>query len=511
METLERPGAPTPGQEMEQMSARNHERPTQYRPTVPKAEGVTQSERYLAKLAEKSFLNLWSYPTPFRDQQQSGRGDGKELCDLLVVCGRYIVIFSEKTISWPNGNLTVAWCRWAKRAVRDAAKQAKGAERWITQFPERIFLDRLCKTPFPINLPLPEERIIHRVVVVRGAASACREHVPGSSGSLIVSPQVRGEQHWSGTPEAIKPFCVGDVDPSGSFVHVVNESSLEVMMQELDTIGDFTDYLEKKALFVRSGQLSLANGEENMVAYYAIRINDRGQHDFLPHGQLFGDGHAAIKIDGTHYRRMATDPRYFAKKQADEISYLWDALIESFTTHMLGGTSATLGRYKFDLRKSELGVRYMALERRFFRRSHGEAVRGALQAGMTKDIFFRMMIASANLKESETAFFIITFRFVRSRVPSGSYEEYRLMRTNFAQIYATGILERFHHLKRVIGISREPPGQGNGVSEDMVYAEQADWTEKERMAIKRDCERCGILRDDIRVRRWYGREYPDPA
>ena len=39
----------------------------------------------------------------------------------------------------------------------------------------------------------------------------------------------------------------------------------------------FTDYLEKKASFVRSGRLSRAYGEENLVAYYAIRINDRGE------------------------------------------------------------------------------------------------------------------------------------------------------------------------------------------------------------------------------------------
>ena len=123
------------------MSAREEERPKRHRPPVVKAEGVTPSERYLASVADKSFLNLWSYPTPFRDQQKSDQGDGKELCDLLVVCGRYIVIFSEKTIAWPNGDLILAWSRWAKRAVRDSAKQAKGAERWITQFPDRIFLD----------------------------------------------------------------------------------------------------------------------------------------------------------------------------------------------------------------------------------------------------------------------------------------------------------------------------------------------------------------------------------
>ena len=493
------------------MSASNSESLMQYRPSVPKSEGVTETERYLARVAEKSFLNLWSYPSPFRDQQQSGRGDGKELCDLLVVCGRYIVIFSEKTITWPSGNVTLAWCRWAKRAVRDAAKQAKGAERWITAFSDRIFLDRRCETPFPINLPSAEERTIHRVVVARGAAEACREHLPGSSGSLIVNPRIKGEHHWSGTAAAIEPFCVGDVDPAGSFVHVVNEASLEVMMRELDTIRDFTDYLEKKALFVRSGRLSRADGEENMIAYYAIRINERGEHDFVPHGQPPDNSDAPIEIDGTHYKRMARDPRYLAKRQADEISYLWDRLIESFTTHMLDGTSVTLGEYKFNLRKSELGVRCMALERRFFRRSHGEAVRGALKRGMTTDIFFRMMMASSKQSERETAFFIITFRWVRDKFASDSYEEYRLARTNYAHIYARGILERYRHLKRVIGISREPPGEEHGVSEDMVYAEQAEWTAEERAAIRRDCERWGILGDRVRVRPWSGKEFPDLA
>ena len=81
------------------------EQPEQYRPPIIKAEGVTESERYLAKLANKSFLNLWSYPNTFRDQKQSGKGDGKEICDLLVVCDKHILIFSEKTIAWTDGDL----------------------------------------------------------------------------------------------------------------------------------------------------------------------------------------------------------------------------------------------------------------------------------------------------------------------------------------------------------------------------------------------------------------------
>jgi hypothetical protein len=383
------------------------ERPEQYRPPVIRAVGVTVSERYLAKLAEKSFLNLWSYPTPYRNQKPSGRGDGKELCDLLVVCGQHIVIFSEKSISWPNGELHVAWSRWARSAVRDAAKQAKGAERWIANFPDKIFLDRECTVPFPIDFPPPEQRTVHRVVVAKGAAQACREHLTDSSGSLIIKPSIKANDHWSGNPAEIEPFSIGDVDPTGSFVHVIDDVALDIVMSELDTVRDFTDYLEKKEAFIRSGRLSEAHGEENLLAYYAIRINEEGDHDFVPDDQS-----GQVKVDRMRYERLIEDPRYIAKKQADKISYLWDALIETFTTHMLDGTSITLGSYEFDLRKNELGVRYMALQTRFLRRSRGEAVRDALEIGKTQDRFFRLMIALAESKESETAFFILTLKYL---------------------------------------------------------------------------------------------------
>jgi putative intracellular protease/amidase len=55
------------------------------RPAVLRGLGTTLSERHLAKLADRSFLNLWSYPNTFIDKKTGGKGDGKALCDLLVV------------------------------------------------------------------------------------------------------------------------------------------------------------------------------------------------------------------------------------------------------------------------------------------------------------------------------------------------------------------------------------------------------------------------------------------
>ncbi len=54
-----------------------------------KSSGVTATERMLAEFCEKSFLKLWSYPNPYKD-------DGHELCDLLAVFGNYVFIFFDR-------------------------------------------------------------------------------------------------------------------------------------------------------------------------------------------------------------------------------------------------------------------------------------------------------------------------------------------------------------------------------------------------------------------------------
>ncbi|MYH58355.1 MAG: hypothetical protein F4145_10255 [Boseongicola sp. SB0675_bin_26] len=287
---------------MAQNSSGINERQKLFRPPVIKSEGGTASERRLAKLAERSFLNLWSYPNPYRDQRQggTGNGDGKELCDLLVVCGEHVIIFSEKTVGWPGGDIETAWCRWARKAIRDSARQTKGAERWIAKFPGRLFLDRDCTRPFPIGLPPEEVRRVHRVVVANGSAKPCRKHTRSSSGSLIIRPGVKGDSHWTNRSGEPEPFVIGDVDPDSSFVHVFNEAALEIVMDELDTVSDFAGYLAKKAAFVRSGDLVEAHGEENLLAYYAIRINDDGDHDFVVE-----DGKVPISIDSRQYDKKA--------------------------------------------------------------------------------------------------------------------------------------------------------------------------------------------------------------
>ena len=64
---------------------------------------------------------------------------------------------------------------------------------------------------------------------------------------------------------------------------------------------------------------------------------------------------------------------------------------------MIDGTSVVFDGYDHDLRQSEVGVRYMALQHRVARRNLGTAVADALLRGVETDRFFRRMIVPPGL------------------------------------------------------------------------------------------------------------------
>ncbi len=269
---------------------------------VRRGSGVNASERYLMLLAEHTFLSLWSYLGVYRDQKQAGGSDGKEVCDLLIIFGDHLVIFSDKDVAYqPNIDPRVAWRRWFKAAVQKSVEQIYGAERWIRAHPTRLFLDRRCTQRFPLPLPPPQRMLVHRVVVAHGSSEACARAV-GASGSLILVPTLTGDDHLA--PEGIQSpswfhrtgfnsyplFCIGLIDPQKGFVHVLDDSTLDTLLRTLDTVTDFIEYLTRKERLITQGKLLFAVGEENLLAHYLRDIGSDGWHDFRvpdkrPHGR----------------------------------------------------------------------------------------------------------------------------------------------------------------------------------------------------------------------------------
>lgn len=396
-----------------------------------------------------------------------------------MVCGDHVLIFSDKSVAWPGGeDVRLAWSRWYKRAIQTSVDQIRGAERWMAQHPERIFLDRGCQNRLPLPLPPLERRKVHGIVVANGATHACRRHFGDGRGSMMIIPAIQGEAHYCG--DRVELFAIGDVDPNGSFVHVFDEAGLDVVMAELDTITDLTTYLAKKESLIRSGRLVSAAGEEELVAEFMVRMNAQGEHDFAkPDGSAWGENDRVTYGRGA-YAALTTNPQYIAKKDADRVSYVWDHLITQFTNHMLAGTSLVPDGHTTEIALQEPAVRQMALLSRFDRRSHGAGVLEALEEGQKTDKFMRAFIPGGNHPRADTGFFVVTVKVPPIELPGG-YQQYRTVRTRILETYALTLLRKNPHFRRIVGMATEPKppaGERPGSSEDLIYAEQPEWTDK---------------------------------
>ncbi len=485
---------------------------------ITRSSGTTKSERYLAKLADRTFLNLWAYPNVYRDEIVNGHRTGKELCDLLVVCGKHIIIFSDKENGWSEDKDTnVAWVRWYKRAVQKSVKQIRGAERWINEHPDRIFIDPACTQRLPIELPTIEKRKIKAIAIARGAYKASSEFFNGDSGSFMIQPNIKGGKHFDSSSPDFFPFRVGDVDPDGSFIHVMDDLAFDVVMRELDTITDFTDYLEKKEKFIRSGYLGLASGEEDLLAYYLEHLTGTENIHGFPHpdGRPW-EARDHLAIDGG-YTEMLKSSQYKRKKEADENSYIWDRLIEAFTNHLLAGTTIVPDGKPLDVSKYEIGVSIMANEPRLHRRMLGKGIIEVLEEktpSVERKINrrFRSMLPLPERPEDKIGYVFMTLEHP-SREMKGGYEKYRKVRSDMLLVYCLGLLKKYPNIKTIVGVATEPmenPRALNGSSEDMVFAEQPpEWTPELEADLAADLKDLDILKEEnINLEHRHVEEYP---
>jgi hypothetical protein len=441
------------------------------------ADGITEAERYLAKLCKRSFLSMWSYPGVFRDQKAApgGKGDGKELCDLLVVFENHVIIFSDKDCRFNDAlDLRVAWARWFKKAVQKSAEQVWGAERWIRQFPDRLFLDRRCTIPFPINLPDLGKTIFHRIVVAHDASRACRKKL-GGSGSLMLNNTLIGEAHLSATP-----FTIGQVDPAQGYVHVFDDTTLDIVMSTLDTITDFTEYLTKKERFLTGGKAVLAAGEEELLAVYLQKLTKCGEHDFV-----IDENYDAVVFQERFWEAFVRSPERQAQIEYDRVSYSWDKLIEKFAFHAMTGTQYfATGQ---PLREQEVVFRFLAREPRTRRRLLAASLYEVLERSIHSD---RLLEARVCMPAG-AGFPYYVFLFLR-REPGLTDEEYRNERANLLHDYCLVTKLKFPSATYIIGIASEaglPPQR----SEDFGYMDASRWSAEDEARAREIQQRFGLL------------------
>ncbi len=311
--------------------------------------GVTPSERYLDSLCQQTFLSLWSHPKLYKS-------DDKELCDLLVIFGNDIIMFSDKYCDFPSSaDLALAWKRWFKRAVIKSAHQAWGAERWIRSFPTKIFLDANRTQQFPLSIPDPVKTRFHIIVVAHGASQACKKHF-GGSGSFMIRSEHAQQLLANSTREEAETdiFMIPDLDSHKTFVHVLDDTTLDIVLKTLDTAPDFIKYLNAKERLMRAGPFFAAGEEELLGVYIADEVlnEDYGVSIASTFNVL------PIFINEGWWKEITNRSSWKAKREADKVSYMWDDLVDGF--HKRGTTETNFPDVYQGCYGVEVSMRIMA-------------------------------------------------------------------------------------------------------------------------------------------------------
>jgi hypothetical protein len=277
---------------------------------------MNRSEKIVYRLCKQSFLSLWSHAIPKLQ-------NGKEFCDVLLVFGNQIIIFSVKEIQFGNrAEDTVASKRWRREAVEKSVKQIYNAERWVTRG-MAVFSDQNKL----ITMPDPKNLRIQRVAVALG-----------SKGMVSIESRDFGK----------------------GFVHVYDEQSTYLLLRELNTVTDFLGYLNAVESFLStvSKGIIIHGGDEDLLAFYLL--NNRS----------FPKKVNALIIGNDIWDGFNKRPEVKRRRKEDKISYLWDGLIETLAIHEKNGT----WEYTLEGRQAELALRVMATENRYSRRILGQNI-----------------------------------------------------------------------------------------------------------------------------------------
>jgi hypothetical protein len=227
------------------------------------------AEQVLSDLAEKTFFADWCFLNPQLP-------NGKELCDLLVVFSNVAIIWQVKDLKLDkDGSVN-------SREVQKNLKQLAGARRQLFEIktPIELYNSRRRRETFDPSL-IDEVHLISALMGEEGDAMNMVETIKNQS------------------------------------AHVLTKAFLPILLEELDTIRDFCQYLAAREAVVSENRLGETKGrEQDLLAYYLL------------HGRSFGrPAGKVINIREGLWDQFRNSSAYQRKKEADEISYLWDETI----------------------------------------------------------------------------------------------------------------------------------------------------------------------------------------
>lgn len=419
--------------------------------------GVTGTERLLALFCERSFLKLWSYANPYKD-------DGHELCDLLAVFGDTVFIFFDREKRLQDAvdkDLQVIWSRWKRDVVEAQVRTAHGAARYIKSG-RAVFLDAARTKPFP--LPVPKTATVHKIIVAHGAADACKrassDNVYGSLAISYSDLEIPFPEH---------PFFL-HLD-RGSPVHVFDTANLHIVLGELDTVTDFTRYLEEKVRAIMQFQMLSYCGEEDLLAHFLVSYEDTAGRHVI--GKGTDDRTTGLMISEGEWQRFSRSTVFQNTKKEDRISYFWDDLInrtcENALKGVLGGNA--------DLHRGQSAIFEMVKEPRFSRRALARRMLEAVERFPAPGNGLQRQITFLPSFENGTAYVLLQLGVPADMRGEPDFREKRQM---ILEIACGATKNRFPDLRKVIGIGIENPKYTEEIGEDFIFMPCESWPDEVR-------------------------------
>lgn len=237
-------------------------------------------ENYVNQLAYKSYLKYWCYPNP-----SDINGDNKEICDLLISFRDILIIISVKNHNY-NGNYE----KYKRKVIDKSSSQLNGAYRKLFTTQKSIYIkhpDREAELFEPDKF-----KQIYKLTINVG--------------------------------EQFEYYELGEQIETKGFINILNKDTFEVIIQELDTIKDFVEYLNERERLLMSGKLLDAKCQEKDLL-----------SKFLTNARKF-----PTRYDSTEFKEMisslegawvnyATSKKVKLKHQANKASYFIDDLVQS--------------------------------------------------------------------------------------------------------------------------------------------------------------------------------------
>lgn len=440
---------------------------------ITRSPGVTPTERLLARLCDQSFLRLWSYPNPFKD-------DGHELCDLLAVFGDRVFVFFDREIALadtPEKDPQVQWQRWKRKVIDAQARTAHGAERYLRSG-RKVYLDARREISFPIPMD-PKNLVVHKIIVAHGAMEACKKFASANIyGSLAISYGARAPARSGDSPF---PFMI-EVDKAAP-IHVLDSHNLPIVLSELDTIADLSTYLDAKAKAIARYDFLSYCGEEDLLAHYMLNFDSSTNEHFIGtkdtgiNGVLIGEGEWKDFVEGDLYRRT---------KHANRVSYLWDEILQVTCDNALKGK--LLG--DADLMQGPSAPLEMAKEPRFHRRALSAEMQRVIRNFPDPDGRMHRHVAFMPSFYAGKGYVFLQVGVTPDiRVQT----DFRAKRREILRIACGAARNAMPGLEMVVGIGIEAPKFTRESAEDFLLMNCAEWSDDERASYEQENAEWGFF------------------